>query len=319
MPHQYWQGAGKVNPFEANVIWRNLSGYSKTSRAAPLRLGVEVVERGGGAVKQIRKRKKRRPSNRAFLSRRAASADSSGVKVDRVKSRKARPSGPIIASPQSLQWTEGFDISKDQTVNWKRIDTRAIKFAMIKATEGVNYVDPSFEENWSAAGHLLALKRGAYHFFRPDDDVNEQIGLIRRTVLLKPTDLPIALDVENTQNRQLTPEDGPKLARILQSLVALFGRKPIIYTENDAWTNLGSPTSTAGVSFDDFPLWIAHYTSNPFPSYPAPWIQWLVWQFTDKGTVAGVTRLGGTNPALVDLDRFNGSPDGLIRFAALRG
>jgi lysozyme len=233
------------------------------------------------------------------------------------KSRKKQTSLPMVASLQLVQWTEGMDVSKNQDVDWTQIDISSINFAIIKATDGIDYVDPSFQVNWSAAGQLSALKRGAYHFFRPDDDVDAQIELIKRTVILQPTDLPLALDVENTDNRNLSPKDVPTLARLLQSLTALFNRKPILYTSGDGWTSLGCPASSGALSFVDFPLWIAYYTVNPAPNYPAPWIQWLIWQYRKDGSVGGVNKPGSSDPAQVDLDRFNGSPDGLIRLAAL--
>jgi lysozyme len=252
--------------------------------------------------------KRRRPKAKA-VSR----ASKSKVNSPKAKSQKPGALGMTVEAAPALQWTEGMDVSKNQDVDWPNIDTNAIKFAIIKATDGIDYVDPSFQVNWSAAGQLSSMKRGAYHFFRPDDDVDAQANLIKRTVSLKPDDLPMMLDVENTDNRPLTPQDVPLLAKMLQSLTALFGRKPVVYTGNDSWANLGSPTSSGGVSFGDFPLWIAHYTTNPSPNYPAPWIQWLIWQYTEKGSVAGVTKPSSGGPVSVDLDRFNGSLDGLMR------
>lgn len=264
-----------------------------------------------------RRRSIRRSSRRDASSRYRSSAHSSKVEPGKRRSRKAQFSKAVIASLQVHGWTEGMDVSKNQDVDWTQIDTSSVKFVIIKATEGINHVDPNFQVNWSAAWQLSSLKRGAYHFFKPDDDVNGQIDLIRRTVHLQPVDLPISLDVENSEYRKLTPQDVPVLAQMLQSLIGLFNQKPIIYIANDAWTSLGSPTSSGGVSFADFPLWIAHYTRNPFPSYPSPWIQWLIWQYKDDGSIGGVNKPGSDDPTQVDLDRFNGSPDALIRLAAL--
>ena len=57
-------------------------------------------------------------------------------------------------------------------IDWKRVADDGIAFAYIKATEGGDFVDDRFRENWRNAG-TAALDRGAYHFFtlcRPGDE-----------------------------------------------------------------------------------------------------------------------------------------------------
>jgi GH25 family lysozyme M1 (1,4-beta-N-acetylmuramidase) len=59
----------------------------------------------------------------------------------------------------------GIDVSGHQDViDWKRVADDGITFAYIKATEGGDFVDDRFRENWRNAG-TAALDRGAYHFF----------------------------------------------------------------------------------------------------------------------------------------------------------
>jgi|SRR5947209_4790547 len=202
-------------------------------------------------------------------------------------------------------WVRGIDISKNQTIDWAKLD-KSVKFVIIKATDGATYVDPSFAANWAAAGRRTKLKRGASHFFRPGADVDQQFALITQTVDLRPGDLPIAVDVENTKARRLTPADAPALAALLTRLRAGSGRPPIVYTNKSSWGDLGNPESAGDVAFGECPLWIAHYTTTPSPDYPHPWVQWLMWQHAETGRVAGVSYP-------VDVDRFNGTAQGLKR------
>src|SRR2546425_12211119 len=112
----------------------------------------------------------------------------------------ARRKTPRAKAPS---WVQGIDISKNQTIDWAKLD-KVVKFVIIKATDGATYVDPSFVANWAAAGHRARLTRGAYHFFRPDADVDQQFALITQTVDVRTGNLPIAVDVENTKARRLT-------------------------------------------------------------------------------------------------------------------
>ena len=126
------------------------------------------------------------------------------------------------AAAHLLQWMQGMDVSKNQSVDWSQLDTEVIKFAMIKATDGINYVDPKFNSNWMAAGQLNTIKRGAYHFFRPDDAVDDQIRLIRETVILNPNDFQMVINVENTRNRKLTAAGPVDLDRFNGSFEGLL-------------------------------------------------------------------------------------------------
>src|SRR5690606_18068840 len=73
------------------------------------------------------------------------------------------PSEPVI---------HGIDVSRhngeiiwEQVKGHKLVD-ESLHFAVIKATEGGDLVDPLFQINWKAAREH-AMVRGAYHFFTP--------------------------------------------------------------------------------------------------------------------------------------------------------
>jgi lysozyme len=80
-------------------------------------------------------------------------------------------------------------------------------------------------------------------------------------------------------------------------------RKPIIYTFPNFWSEtLGNP-----VGFSQYPLWIAHFTTASRPIVPGDWNEHTFWQFTESGTVRGVS-------TPVDRNRFNGSPTELLNY-----
>ncbi|MFV5422747.1 GH25 family lysozyme, partial [Acinetobacter baumannii] len=59
---------------------------------------------------------------------------------------------------------QGFDVSHHQeNINWKKISPKKFQFVYLKATEGGDYKDPKFQENWlKAREHGFHV--GAYHF-----------------------------------------------------------------------------------------------------------------------------------------------------------
>ena len=59
----------------------------------------------------------------------------------------------------------GIDVSNHQgQIDWPRVAKDDVAFAIIKATEGGDFVDKSFARNIEAA-RAAGLTVGAYHFF----------------------------------------------------------------------------------------------------------------------------------------------------------
>lgn len=193
----------------------------------------------------------------------------------------------------------GIDISHYQiSVDWTKVLAAGYQFAYFKATEGGDYVDPTFPTFWGGA-RRAGILRGAYHFFRPKTAVATQVDNFVRTVgSITSGDLPPALDIEDA--RLWKGIDKKKaVAMILEWLTAVearLGIRPIIYL---------SPSFAREVLEVDnrlaaYPLWIAHYNVAS-PTIPAPWTRHVIWQTSENGTVDGV---GGNS---VDLDTFNGT------------
>ena len=193
------------------------------------------------------------------------------------------------------QTVEGIDVSAgDGTVDWVKVKASGRVFAFAKVTEGMTYVDPSFATNW-AAMKRAGLIRGAYHYFRPQDEGAVQATwMLHNLGTLEVDDLPPVLDVETTDS-QATATVNSRIAACVRALEAATGRTPIIYSSNRFWTTvLGNTTAPCD-------LWDAHWGVT-CPSIPSPWREWRFWQYnvSDAGFVPGV----GSQS---DLDRFNGT------------
>lgn len=189
----------------------------------------------------------------------------------------------------------GIDVSYAQgKIDWPRVramqeDSVRIRFAFIKATEGLLTVDPYFKRNWRE-GAKAGIICGAYHFFRPKKDGLWQARFFLQNVKLETGDLPAVVDIEVLDG--VPPEKMRKELRAFISKVEKStGNKPIIYTGVSFYKDY-----LAG-HFDGYPLWIAHYYQEELKL--AEGTNWWFWQHSD------IARVNGINHA-VDFNAFKG-------------
>jgi lysozyme len=196
----------------------------------------------------------------------------------------------------------GIDVSQFQReIDWQQVRRAGITFAFIKATDGVSGCDPFFTPNWQKA-RVAHIRRGAYHFLRPQIDAEQQAHFFLGKLNQDAGELPPVLDVEVLTST--TPDGLIASARTWLDVVkSELNCLPILYTGSAFWRN----TLRNSDKFVEFPLWIAHYTTAPNPLMPSAWKKWTFWQFSPVGKVAGVT-------GNVDLDVFNGDAADLDAF-----
>jgi GH25 family lysozyme M1 (1,4-beta-N-acetylmuramidase) len=203
----------------------------------------------------------------------------------------------------------GVDVSSNNgPVNWSAIWRAGYRFAYIKASEGLDWNDPRFRENWVNSGQA-GLLRGAYHFARPQPgrtgaqeaahmcEVCAQLGAGARG------HLPPALDLETGHGlapAQIHAWAGSFVAEVERRL----GRTPVIYTGGFWKSTLGNPKESWNC-----PLWLAQWGSTP--TVPAAWSHWTIWQHTASGEIPNVPGKKW------DLNRFDGSIDDLQALAQL--
>jgi len=203
--------------------------------------------------------------------------------------------------------TKGVDVSyHNGTIDWAKVKAAGNEFAFVRISDGTGFRDPQFATNWAGA-RAAGMIRGIYQFFRPSQDVVAQADMVIAAAgTPAPGDLPPVIDVEATGN--LSPASVAARVRIwVDRVKAATGIDPIVYTGKFFWRDqVGGPTS-----FARNPLWIAQYTTL-CPDLTPPWDTWAFWQYSDTGSVPGLS--GG-----VDVDRFNGSLDELRALAGGSG
>lgn len=188
----------------------------------------------------------------------------------------------------------GIDVSQYQgTIHWDEVaaveNNFPIKFVFIRATVGKNKVDNAFETNWDASRKKFI--RGAYHYYRPNENSLEQAQNFIINVKLSKGDLPPVLDIEAMPKNQTIDSLKVGLKRWLEKVEAHYQVKPIIYTNEKFYE------AFLKEAFSDYQFWIANY--NFFVETMQE--DWLFWQFTEKATIPGIK-------GNVDVNMYNGTP-----------
>jgi len=193
------------------------------------------------------------------------------------------------APPYAVYPIRGSDVSHHQKgIEWSRIDPARIQFAYIKATEGADFKDTKFSDNWAGAGSA-GLRRGAYHFFTFGTKGAQQASNFIATVPKDDQALPPAIDLEisgyNRGRSQDVPEFQRELSAFIKIVVKRYDKVPVIYTTKDFQRQF-----LTGYRVDR--LWIREVIFWPRGG-------WILWQFSPRA------RLRGFSTA-VDLNAFNG-------------
>ncbi len=195
----------------------------------------------------------------------------------------------------------GIDVSHHNgSVEWGAVSRSEIRFAFIKASEGVSMVDPLFADNWRGCGET-GLLRGAYHFGRPGSDPEVQAAHFAAVVGPGSWDeLPPVLDLETAGGLPASAVIDWTLA-FLARAGKLMGRPLIMYTGGLWRRTLGDPLVP---QMQKHLLWTARY-GNDEPRVPRSWQRWDFWQFTDGQSGQALPVPGVRGPC--DANRFRGS------------
>lgn len=175
----------------------------------------------------------------------------------------------------------GVDVSHHQgQIDWRAVSNDNIDFAYIKATEGGDWVDPRFVENWEQA-QMAGLDVAAYHFFTLCRPGEEQAANFLETVPIREAGRPLALDLEFS-----AACEDPMSAAELRVNVALFVDQVETVTGEEMLVYLLSDFEEAYAPLDgldglDRRRWVRSL-------YRRPAGEWAVWQYSGRARVDGI-------------------------------
>ena len=235
----------------------------------------------------------------------------------------------------------GIDISHhNKVVDFDAVAGSNAKFCWCKATEGATYKDPKFA---GYANQLLArgMLTGAYHYARPGNNspAAEAGNFLRTIAKVDPLTLRPVLDFEEANSK--VPRGAAASAWINEWLAIVAGETgtvPVLYTGPNVLAKIGIPNYTAppGVL-----VWAPRYPSSArqymttedsvvakgrkdhglWDRFKKPGLPVDIWQYSNKGSVPGITGnvdLNVTDPETFRAIQSGGSmPAGMMVAAAV--
>jgi GH25 family lysozyme M1 (1,4-beta-N-acetylmuramidase) len=173
----------------------------------------------------------------------------------------------------------GIDVSSWNHVgSWQQAKGDGVELGISKATEGLDFTDPSYVDNWQGSSILTA--RIAYHFGHPSHNPIDEAAHFLSVATFGPADWPM-LDLESTDGLGFAHAAAWAQAWC-QYVEDRTGKAPFFYSYSAFIASMG----VAANALTAFPLYLAAYQAAA-PS-PSPWAKWSIWQDTSSGQVAGV-------------------------------
>ncbi|UII76232.1 glycoside hydrolase family 25 protein [Flagellimonas sp. HMM57] len=190
----------------------------------------------------------------------------------------------------------GIDVSHHQNeIDWKLVKEQKIRFVFIKATEGGDFIDKRFNQNWKEAKEN-GIDVGAYHFFTFCRAPQEQAKNFINVVPKIDNSLPPVIDLEFGGNCRLRKSRDSliKDIKIFEEIIYThYQKKPILYITQDFYN------AFLLNEFKDNPIWARDIYKKPELKDKR---EWMFWQYGNRGHLKGIDMY-------VDLNVFNGNKE----------
>lgn len=185
---------------------------------------------------------------------------------------------------------KGIDVSRFQgKIDWNAVAADGVSFAFIRVGNrgygsGAIVDDVNFERNIKGA-NAAGVKVGVYFFSQAitEEEAIEEANYVLEKIAPYQVDCPVVVDLEMIAGDEgradsLTPEQRTQMMKVFCDTVAEAGYKPMIYM------NLEMAAIRINMeALEGYDKWFAYY--NPEMYFP---YEYKVWQYSEKGTVAGV-------------------------------
>lgn len=197
-------------------------------------------------------------------------------------------------------------------IDFAAIAAFGIRGCILKATQGVHMIDPTYTDRMAAV--LAAGMLGGAYDFNTGDPVGQQVNNFFDAA--KPTDRTLcALDFEDNRVSQMSLE----MAREYLDLAdAKLGRKFWIYTGNRMKDLIINTDDETKAFFGAHKLWGCEYgpqfKMTDANGNPLPWDKVTLWQFAGDGINAQGIKIPGVDPrqaGSLDMNSYDGSDDDL--------
>ncbi len=210
---------------------------------------------------------------------------------------------PGVARARDLP-IQGIDVSRYQgDIDFREVREAGTQFVFMKATEGSDYKDPRFDENWREA-KAAGLPRAAYHFMTWCSLAREQVQWFKKVVPPDPDALPPVLDLEwnhlSSCDHDFTDQEIQEKVRVmLIGMEEHTGKVPIVYTDITFHKDILEDLHL------DNAFWLRSTAAELHERYADR--RWTFWQWTQTGTMPGIK-------GEVDRNSFYGTQGEWVQF-----
>ncbi|MBO4221933.1 glycoside hydrolase family 25 protein [Bradyrhizobium neotropicale] len=187
--------------------------------------------------------------------------------------------------------------------DFHEVAVQGVVACIMKATEGTSYVDPNRAQNYINATEA-GIACCTYHWIKPGNAAAQMrfwLGTIDPVQGER-----MCIDYE---------EDGCSLDDLHEAVQVLLDDprdlQVTVYSGHLLKEQLGD--SCDAFLRDNTDLWLAQYTSGTTSWPTGTYEYWTLWQYSESGEVEGIS---DTN---VDLNRFDGTNDQLVRWISPEG
>lgn len=151
-----------------------------------------------------------------------------------------------------------------------------------KRADGL-YIDPQFERNYAECKRL-GIPVGVYYYTYAVSraGADAELALLRSALTGKTLDLPVVVDVEDNKLHNLGKQALTDLTAYALGVIQSWGVYAMLYTY---LSFAASRLYMGGAALKPYDVWLAAYRKDkPATAYP-----YGMWQYTDKGSVPGVS------------------------------
>ena len=181
-----------------------------------------------------------------------------------------------------------IDVSRWQGIikmeGWAQVKAAGYKGAMLRAVgnrNGVPYIDPTFEDNYTNA-KAAGLDIGVYYYTDAITEklADEELAALRQALRGKELTMPVAVDMENETLAVLKPNDLTNLAAYHLEQIEKMGFFAQLYTYT-SYANVHLDMARLAGRWD---IWLADYTGKT----PKVQFKYSAHQHSSEGRVPGI-------------------------------
>lgn len=179
-----------------------------------------------------------------------------------------------------------IDVSRYQgAIDWAQVAAAGYKGVMLRAVgsrNGVPYIDPTFEDNYSNA-KAAGLDVGVYYYTNASCEklADKELAVLRQALRGKELTLPVAVDLESPSLAGMPYGNLSNLAAYHLEQIEKMGFYAQLYTYT-SYANVHLDMARLSGRWD---VWLADYTGKA----PKVSFKYNAHQHTSKGRVPGIS------------------------------